>query len=38
MLTWLFRLLYSVLDYFERPPDRMSNGWIKDQIYTAGKE
>lgn len=38
MLTWLIRLLHSVLDFFEGPPIRMSDQWIKENTYTAGKE
>jgi len=37
MLTWLLRLANTVLDFFEKPNERMSESWMKEHLYSSGK-
>ena len=37
MFTALIRFLGSIMDFFEKPADRVSERWLKDHLYTSGK-
>lgn len=36
-VTWLLRTLERWRIYWEHPPDRVSERWLKENLYSSGK-